>query len=63
MMSETNRKPVKRKGWINIYSDKSGMPKQVHASNIYLRKADAESPANRAGNFVACIRVEWEEAQ
>lgn len=65
--SSSNCKPfvrnvrTKREGWVNVYFAKRGLPQQINASDIYLNKEDAEAPANRAANPVACVRIEWEE--
>lgn len=46
-------KKVKRKGWINLY------PHGQCASPIYSKEKDAIE--SRASNFIATIRIEWEE--
>lgn len=51
--------PVKKEGWMNIYSHDGGVFASVRGGPIFATKELADENTN--DNRIACMRVEWEE--
>lgn len=51
--------PVKKEGWMNIYSHDGGVFASMRGGPIFDTKELADQ--NNTDNRIACMRVEWEE--
>ena len=45
--------PEKKEGWINVYKHEG--------ENVFSSKAEAEKDGKRFSNYVAAVKIEWEE--
>ena len=48
--------PTKKEGWVNIYQDPNEFPR---TGNIY--EAKEEAIKNKDRNYIATVKIEWEE--
>ena len=51
--------PVKKEGWMNIYSHDGSVFASVRGGPVFATKELADQ--NNTDNRIACMRVEWEE--
>ena len=50
--------PIKREGWINVYKDKE---LSFINGDIYKSEKDAKEAAEGESDFIASVKIEWEE--
>lgn len=56
-------RPVKRKGWVNVWARSFCERTNVPRSFIYQSRADADEGAGGLSDRIACIEIEFHEGQ
>lgn len=54
--------PVKHEGWVNVYkTDAPCFSATLHSESVYLTKDDAMMAIIDGINYIATVKLEWEE--
>lgn len=51
--------PEKREGWVNIY--RTERDESVYTANVYNSKEEAEDAGRGEEDYIATVKIEWEE--